>query len=412
MPDQILTIATPIFILLLLVEIGFDKFSGGNYYRVNDTFGSLATGVLSQSHRLVFFSLGLWSIAELGQGLSLTSWSMSSPVAWCAAFVLYDFIYYLKHRLMHEVNMFWAGHVVHHQSEEYNLSTALRQPSTTVLLWLLSIPLLLIGISWQMIASCAAWNLIYQFWVHTRYIKKMPSWFEWLMVTPSHHRVHHAQNAIYIDKNHGGVFIVWDRLFGTFQAELNSEPVIFGVRRALASFNPWQANFQVWRSLLQDAWRAQRWIDKARIWFMPTGWRPEDVIQNYPVAKADLSRFQKFDPACSWAVNAYAVLQMMAATLASLLLTNQAQTLAASDVALIWGLISWPLLTLGALLGGANLRWEVIRLGVSWLALTVYWSSLSTNTAVLAAAYLALSSLCLGVMLMLQRSEIRSLESH
>lgn len=313
---------------------------------------------------------------------------------------------------MHEVNLFWAGHVVHHQSEEYNLSTALRQTSTSVLLWFLSIPLLLIGISWQMIVTCAAWNLIYQFWVHTRYIKKMPSWFEWFMVTPSHHRVHHAQNLIYIDKNHGGVFIIWDRLFKTFQVELDSEPVIFGVRSALASFNPWQANFQVWWSLLQDAWRARRWVDKFRLWLMPTGWRPEDVIENYPIKKADLSRFKKFDPESSWVVNVYAVLQMIAVTWASLILTSQAQTMEALDVAAAWVLISCPLLSVGALLNGENIRWETTRLGLSWLLLTVYWPNLSANSVSLVVSYLAVSSLYLGVVLILQCSEARSLKNN
>jgi len=393
MPDQILNIATPGFIILMVIEILWDKLKNGGYYRVNDSFGSLATGILSQSYQLVFFSLGLWALAKLSQVLDVETWPSSSVVAWVAAFILYDFIYYMKHRLSHEVNMFWAGHVVHHQSEEYNLSTALRQPSTTILLWFLSVPLILLGISWQMIAVCAAWNLIYQFWVHTRYIKRLPAWYEWLMVTPSNHRVHHAQNSVYIDRNYGGVFILWDRLFGTFQAELDQQPVIFGVRKAVASFNPWQANFQVWWSLLRDAWRTASWKDKLRIWFMPTGWRPADMQQRFPIEKTDLTRFKKYNPACSKPMAYYAVAQIIFTAVAGLILVAQVSQLSGLQMLLAWLCCSWPLLTAGAMLNHAGLRWEFVRLVVSWVVFVANSALIPGTYWWLVLATLAISSL-------------------
>ncbi len=154
------------------------------------------------------------------------------------AFVVYDFCYYWLHRLGHERNILWAAHSVHHQSEEYNLSTALRQTSTGFLLsWIFYLPLAVLGVPLAVFITVAALNLLYQFWVHTRHIPKL-GWYEGFFVTPSNHRAHHAQNPLYMDRNYGGVFILWDRLFGTFQQEDDAEPPVFGVTRPLASWNP------------------------------------------------------------------------------------------------------------------------------------------------------------------------------
>lgn len=368
MPDAILTFATPAFVVLLLLEVCYDRWKGTGYYRVNDAIGSMATGVLSQSSRLVFFALGAWAISGLS-GSVLPMWSMESWIAWLFAFVAYDFIYYWKHRLSHEINFLWAGHVVHHQSEEYNLSTALRQPSAHILTWILSIPLLLLGMPWQMIVTCAAWNLIYQFWVHTRHIKRLPSWYEAVMVTPSHHRVHHAQNPEYIDKNHGGVFIIWDKMFNTFQSELDDCPPIYGVRRPLHSFNPWHANLQLWGSLFKDAYLTKSWRDKVRIWFMPTGWRPADVNESHPIQKYPLETFSKFNPELPRSVLIYSLFHLVVAVMGAHFLTEAAADLSRAELWLGWVLVSLPLLAVGSMLNTGDLRWELARLLLTWLCL-------------------------------------------
>lgn len=364
----ILNYATPAFVLLMLFEVWYDWRKQTGYYRLNDTVGSLATGILSQSTRLIVFSLGLWAMSGLN-GKFLPLWSMDSVWAWGIAFIVYDLSYYWKHRFSHEVNFLWAGHSVHHQSEEYNLSTALRQPSTHILTWIFAIPLLILGIPWQMIVVCAAWNLIYQFWVHTRHIDRMPGFFEALMVTPSHHRVHHAQNPEYIDKNHGGVFIIWDKMFATFQCEKESVPPIYGVRRPLQSFSPLKANFQLWRQMFEDAVYTKSWKDKARVWFMPTGWRPKDVELSRPITKYPLESFEKYNPESALWVKLYAALQIALAAILSLVLAQQASTYTANELYFSWFFMSIPLLSVALMLDKQNLRWEFMRIALSWLIL-------------------------------------------
>lgn len=289
--------AIPVFFFLIAIEIIAERVKGTDYYRVNDALNSLMAGVLSQvsglMKKMIPFTVYFW-VFEHVQLVYLPD----SIWVWIFAVIAYDFFYYWNHRFGHEINLFWAAHVVHHSSEEYNLSTALRQTSGSFLNWLFFIPLAIIGVDPVILISVGSLNLIYQFWVHTRHIPKL-GWFEWFFVSPSNHRVHHAQNQIYLDKNYGGVFIIWDRLFGTFQEELNDEKPIYGVRKPLSSWNPIWANLQVYTQLFKDCWRAKRWQDKCLIWFKPTGWRPHDVEQAFPIQQTDLSKFTKYDPVLS-----------------------------------------------------------------------------------------------------------------
>ena len=287
--------AIPGFMLLLLLELAVDLRRKTGYYRLNDAIGSLSTGLLSQTMgfatRLVSFLAyaTLWTILPHGE---LTM----SPLLWGVAFVLYDFCYYWSHRSQHTFNVLWGIHVVHHQSEEYNLTTALRQPFNGFLIGsVFYLPLLFLGFPPEVVVTVGSLNLIYQYWVHTRFIKTL-GWVENIFVTPMNHRVHHAINDPYIDKNFGGVFILWDRLFNTYQAELDEEPCVYGVRKPLHSWNPFYANAHVHWQLLQDAWHARRWRDKLRLWFMPTGWRPADVAERYPLTSCLPDTQQKFDP--------------------------------------------------------------------------------------------------------------------
>jgi len=313
-------LAIPFFLLLILLELLAEKIRGTNYYRINDAISSLSAGVVSRATGVIKQLVPLSIYALCYEHVAL----FDMPInvwCWLLAFVAYDFFYYWHHRMGHEINLLWAAHVVHHSSEEYNLTTALRQTSGGFLGWIFYLPLAILGVPAQMLFSIAAFNLIYQFWVHTRHIPKLGI-LEWFLVTPSNHRVHHAQNQVYIDRNYGGVFIIWDRLFGTFQQELAQEKPIYGIRKALHSWDPVWANVQVYTQLMKDCWRTRNWIDKILLWFKPTGWRPADMQQRYPLARVDLQQFQKYEVALTAGHKYYALFQhilILAITLVFLL---------------------------------------------------------------------------------------------
>ncbi|MDH3431469.1 MAG: sterol desaturase family protein, partial [Gammaproteobacteria bacterium] len=202
------------------------------------------------------------------------------------------------------------------------LSTALRQTSTGFLFsWIFYLPLFLIGFPLEVVITVNAVSLIYQFWVHTQVVRRM-GWLDYILVTPSNHRVHHAQNERYIDKNYGGILILWDRLFGTFADEREDDPVVFGVRKPLQNWNPFWANLQVYDYLWFDSVRTQRWRDKLGVWFRRTGWRPADVAAAYPKRNADPATFRKFDPPVPPAVRSYVLAQFVVALILTLLIAE------------------------------------------------------------------------------------------
>ncbi|KPA89610.1 sterol desaturase [Pseudomonas asplenii] len=366
--------AIPFFVVLIIVELLTDYRRGTRNYRVADAINSLSTGVLSTTTGLLTKGVGLVTYAVALDHLALFDLPADSPWVWVMAFVVYDFCYYWLHRMGHERNILWAAHSVHHQSEDYNLSTALRQTSTGFLLsWIFYLPLAVLGVPLSVFITVAALNLLYQFWVHTRHIPKL-GWYEWFFVTPSNHRAHHAQNPLYMDRNYGGVFILWDRLFGTFQEEDDAEPVVFGVTTPLASWNPLWANLQFYAQLAADARRAERYRDKLRIWFMPTGWRPADVAAKYPMTKHDLAHFRKFEVPLEPRQQVYIALQFAVYVALGSYLMNFAEKLPQAALVLGWAAMLLGLFVLGA--GLENRPWalklEVTRLllnvPLAWLA--------------------------------------------
>lgn len=310
--------AVPFFFLLIGLELVLEKVRKTEYYRTNDAINSLSAGVLSRMVDIVKALVPLTVYVFIFENFAFLQLA-DTALVWIIAFILYDFCYYWNHRLGHEMSLLWAAHVVHHSSEEYNLTTALRQSSSSIFSWIFYLPLALIGIDPILLIAVGSLNLIYQFWVHTRHVPKL-GWVEWLFVTPSNHRVHHAQNRVYIDRNYGGVFIIWDRLFGSFQEELDEQPVIFGIRSSLKSWNPLYANVQVYAQLWRDSWHTKSWRDKCRVWLGRTGWRPEDVTQAFPIIKTDLDHFEKFDIPLSTLRKLYCLLQHGLTTFAALLL--------------------------------------------------------------------------------------------
>ncbi len=392
--------AVPFFFVLIAVELLADCWRNVNNYRVSDAINSLSTGVLSTTTGLLTKGVGLVTYAWALDHLALWQLPGDSIWVWIAAFVLYDFCYYWLHRMGHERNILWAAHSVHHQSEDYNLSTALRQTSTGFLLsWIFYLPLAVIGMPLVVFVAVASLNLLYQFWVHTRHIPKL-GWFEWIFVTPSNHRAHHAQNPVYMDRNYGGVFIVWDRLFGTFQEELDNEPPIFGVTTPLRSWNPLWANVQFYAQLAADARHACSWWDKLRIWFMPTGWRPGDVAARYPINKPELAQFRKFDVPLSLTQQVYVGVQFSLYTLLGSYLLSNGEMLLRPALVVGWAWVALGLFVLGATLENSPVAlWlEGMRLTANvplmalapvvglWPASSLGWVGLLTYTLVSAIA--------------------------
>ncbi|ABG42773.1 conserved hypothetical protein [Paraglaciecola sp. T6c] len=354
--------AIPFFFLLIALELVAEYFRKTDYYRTNDAINSLTAGVLSRMFgilkALVPFTLYVvlydnYALFTLGDNIWLG----------LIAFVLYDFCYYWNHRFGHEMSILWAAHVVHHSSEEYNLTTALRQTSGSFLSWIFYLPLAFLGVDPMLLLTVGSLNLIYQFWVHTRHIGRL-GWLEWIFVTPSNHRAHHAQNQIYIDRNYGGVFIIWDRLFGSFQDELDEEPPIYGIRKALHSWNPIYANTHVYQQLIKDSWRTKAWSDKFKVWFGKTGWRPADMERDYPLGRVDLTRFKKFDIAISTRRKTYALLQHGLTTFIGLVFLLNITHLALMQQVLVIAWVIFASLSVG----------EVLAMKVSgwWLEVAKY----------------------------------------
>jgi sterol desaturase/sphingolipid hydroxylase (fatty acid hydroxylase superfamily) len=304
-----IALAVPVFISLVVIELLIDFLRGTRYYHCADAINSLSCGIVSTGMRVFFGFIGLatyaWTLERAPLHLPASNWP-----TWVFAFFFYDFCYYWQHRLGHTVGLFWASHSVHHQSEEFNLTTALRQPATGAFTnWIFYIPMALCGVPVAVFLIVGVAQLFYQFWPHTRLIGRMGFLDRWIQ-TPSNHRVHHAQNDIYLDRNYVGVFLLWDHLFGTFQEELDAEPCIYGVRGQLKSWNPVWANLHYYWLMTRDCWYARSWPDKLRVWFAPPGWRPADVSARFPKTPFDPHRdFVRFDPARSVALSVYVLAQ-------------------------------------------------------------------------------------------------------
>ena len=297
---KILLIAMPIFLLLVLFEKWYGWRKGKDTVRSMDMISSLSSGVTNVTKDVLGLSISLITYEWLVNRIALTHIN-ATWLTYVIAFVVLDFVGYTVHALDHKINFFWNSHIIHHSSEEFNLACALRQSVSVFvrLFVILLLPAALLGVPGTVIAVVAPLHLFAQFWYHTQHINKM-GFLERIIVTPSHHRVHHAINKEYIDKNYGQIFIFWDKLFGTFQEELKEVPAVYGITRPVKTWNPIKINFQHMLLLFKDAWYAKDWKDKLRVWYKPTGWRPSDVAEKYPVYKIeDVYTFEKYDTAFS-----------------------------------------------------------------------------------------------------------------
>jgi sterol desaturase/sphingolipid hydroxylase (fatty acid hydroxylase superfamily) len=301
-----LLIAMPCFFVLIMIEMAWARFKYNEQQPLVDAIASVASGFTNILKATLGLTIVIVSYVWMEEHLHIIKLSANSAFTYVITFVVLDFISYWTHRLSHRVNFFWGHHVVHHSSEEFNLPCALRQGITMVtnITTVTALPVALLGVPAEVLGVVVPVHIFSQFWYHTRYIGNLGV-LEYILVTPSAHRVHHAMNDIYMDKNYSAVFIVWDRMFGTYQSELATEPCVYGMRRPAQTWNPFIINYKHWYTLAVDAYRTQNWSDKLKIWFMPTGWRPADVAEKYPLFTIQkMSELKKYDPGYSkWFVN-------------------------------------------------------------------------------------------------------------
>ncbi|TAE31048.1 MAG: sterol desaturase family protein [Cytophagales bacterium] len=359
-------LAIPFFFLAMGIEIWYDRYKQTKLYWLNDSITNLSAGTSQQviGIFLKVFTLGVYEAVFANFALFNVPhvwWS------WVVAFVLYDLCYYWAHRMSHEVNLFWSGHVVHHQSEEYNLSVALRQ-SWFQGIWTAPfyLPMALLGFDTTQLVIVGGINLIYQFWIHTELIDRM-GFLEWFMNTPSHHRVHHGRNPKYIDKNHAGTFIIWDRLFGTFQRE--EERPVYGITTPINSWNPVWANFSHYEHIGAQLQNAPTLSDKLKVLFYKPGYDAK-MAAYHPIPDVSRDNYEKYNTTVTPSVNYYVLFQYLLLTVATFPFLQFQADLGWTEKSLIAVLIGLTVVNFGWLFEGRTwaFRLEAARLVVCAVA--------------------------------------------
>jgi alkylglycerol monooxygenase len=360
-------LAVPLFFFLIGLELLIERWQASKLYRLNDSITNINLGTSEQIVHLLFkvvFSVGAYEIIYHNFALFKIEFNWLNFII---LFFAYDMCYYWAHRMCHEVNLFWGTHVVHHQSEEYNLSVALRQSWFQFLCTApFFLPLALIGFDTKMMIWVGTINLVYQFWVHTELIDKM-GFLEWFMNTPSHHRVHHGRNEKYIDKNHAGVFIIWDKMFGTFQAE--EERPVYGITTPIKSWNPVWANFQHYAQLYAQLKATPGIFNKLGVLFNKPGWRPRELGGQMPIPPVERGKTPKFNTISMQTVNRYALFQYFLITLGTLAIFILESKMDSISLIISSLLVIWAVWHNGALFDAMSNTWmsfaEYVRLIVS-----------------------------------------------
>ena len=318
---NVLLWVVPMFIILIIIEIIYEHIKKKQTHTFMDTLSSLSSGMTNILKDILGLVVVIISYPYLLSKLSVYNLE-NTVLVYIVAFICVDFSGYWTHRLNHKINFFWNQHIIHHSSEEFNLACALRQSFSDLLGYtaLFLIPAAILGVPSDVITLLAPLHLFGQFWYHTQHIGKL-GFLEYFLVTPSQHRVHHAINPIYIDKNLAPIFCIWDRWFGTFQEELEGEPPVYGVLKPVRTWNPLIINFQHLWGLIFDAWHTRSIKEKLTLWWKPTGYRPEDVKKRFPrntITSAD--KMEKYNPESGGLLKSWAMFQWLGTTLMLLLL--------------------------------------------------------------------------------------------
>lgn len=399
-----IALAIPVFLVLIGVELLAARAMGQKVFRLHDAVVDMSCGV-SQQVTMVFLKGALLAgYVHLYQHRLLT-FEVASPMAWVIAFFAVDFLYYWWHRLSHEVNVLWAVHVVHHQSEEYNLPVALRQAAiSSVTIWPFYAPLALLGIPPVVFVTIESLSVLYQFWIHTRLIGPLGRPVEAVLNTPSHHRVHHAINPRYLDRNYGATLIVWDRLFRTFEKE--SEAPVYGIVKPLRSFQPLWAQVHYWVELWRGFRAATRPGDRLKIWFASPAWAPAGQ-ERPPPPEVSPQTFAKYDPPVSRPVLAYVGIQFLAVVAGTFALMSWENALSLGAKLYLATTILLSVWAFGALFESRRFAFPVEGLRLALIALGGVFLHHTSTTPDLAwtGIGLVLSALLfVGLMLLVRRS--------
>lgn len=359
-----IVLSIPVFFILIGIELVVERFSHRKLYRLPDAIANLSCGITSQLSGLFMrvLAIGVYEVVYTNFALFTLE---KTWLYWLGLFLLTDLAYYWAHRMSHEINLFWGGHVVHHQSEEYNLSVALRQSSFQVVwTFAFSLPIAFLGFHTTDFILISALNTLYQFWIHTETINKM-GWFEYIFNTPSHHRVHHGRNPKYIDKNHAGTLIIWDKMFGTFQPE--EERPTYGITKPINSWNAVWANFNHYAMMAEEMKMITSWRDKIRYMFNKPGWMPEYLGGHRPAPPVDKALYQKYDTPTPVELNYYVLFQyIVCLVVTALFLFNQSK-FTLTEKAIIASMISVVVVNCGVLF--ENKSWVKVS---EWIRITTY----------------------------------------
>ncbi len=405
---EILFFFLPLLLTAVAVEIYVDRRRRTRYIRLGNAINSMSLAMLVYTTKIFSQVVAIGGFVWLGQTLAprpipveaFNFTSVSGIAAILAVWLAWDFGIYWRHRLRHEWAFLWAHHYVHHQSEEYNLTTAFRGSGIGVLFTLIvHLPILLAGVPPQIYLPVGAFINLVQYFAHTRHVGRLGLLDE-IFMTPSNHRVHHARNDVYIDKNYGGMLIIWDKLFGTYQRELSGEAVVFGIKKPVRTWNPFVLTLHAYAQLFRDAWYTRGWRNKLGVFLARTGERPADVSERFPAPAVSDEEFTKFDPETTPTLQRYAVFQFIAGIGATIALLGFGKHLSLSELFVLC-LPVWMLLyTVGGLLEGQRLavRIEALRLGLLAAGASIaaaFGLRDPASVLLVAAAYIAISCIWL-----------------
>lgn len=401
-----IVLSIPIFFILIGIELIIERFTHKQLYRLPDAIANLSCGITQQLSGLFLkiVAIGVYQIVY--EHFRLLSLDGSQWWYWVSLFLLVDLAYYWAHRMSHEINLFWGGHVVHHQSEDYNLSVALRQSSLQIVwTFAFNLPLALLGFETFHFALISALNTLYQFWIHTETIGKM-GWFEYIFNTPSHHRVHHGRDPKYIDKNHAGTLIIWDKLFGTFQEE--EEKPTYGITKPINSWNALWANTSHYVDMANDLKRIPKWRDRFLYIFKKPGWMPDYLGGYRPAPEIDKATYRKYDTPSPLSLNLYVLFQYALCLTGTALFLFNAGKFTVGEKAFIAILIAWVVVNCGVLFEQRNwvkwMEWIRIIAFPSLLSLVTYFNNLPPWLNIISLLYLVISA---GWFYTLQKNDLK-----